>query len=55
VEVKLAGRCETASMFEPVISRLQPSDESWDLLSWQHYSKRAFIDRLRRAISALPR
>ena len=54
VGVKAAGRHQTASMFEPVISRLQPSRESWTLAPWQRCHKRAFVDRLRRAISALP-
>jgi hypothetical protein len=54
VGVRISGRRETVSMFEPVISRLQPSSESWDLAPWQRRSKRAFVGRLRRAISALP-
>jgi hypothetical protein len=54
VGVKAAGRRETVSMFEPVISRLQPSGEPWDLVLWQRRSKRAFVGRLRLMISALP-
>jgi hypothetical protein len=42
-------------MFEPVFSRLQPSNEPWDLAPWQRRSKRAFVERLRRTVSALPR
>jgi hypothetical protein len=53
--VRIAGRRETVSVFEPVFSRLQPSSEPWDLAPWQRRSKRAFVERLRRAISALPR
>jgi Gamma-glutamyl cyclotransferase, AIG2-like len=55
VGVSIAGRRETVSVFEPVFSRLQPSSEPWDLAPWQRRSKRAFVERLRRAISALPR
>ena len=54
VGVKVAGRREAVSMFEPVPGRLQPSSDPWDLVLWQRHSKRAFIGRLRRMISALP-
>lgn len=55
VGVRIAGRRETVSMFEPVFSHLQPSGEPWDLAPWQRRSKRAFVERLRRAVSAPPR
>ena len=49
-----SGRDDTVSVFEPVQSRLQPSGEPWDLALWQRRHKRAFVDRLRRALSARP-
>ena len=54
VDVKAAGGHQAVSIFEPVIGRLQPSRETWDLALWQRRHKRAFVGRLRRAISALP-
>jgi hypothetical protein len=42
------------SVFEPVQSRLQPSGELWDLTLWQRRHKRAFVGRLKRALSARP-
>jgi hypothetical protein len=44
----------TVSVFEPVQSRLQPSSELWDLALWQRRHKRAFVGRVRRAVSAHP-
>lgn len=44
----------TVSVFEPVVSRLQPGPEPWSLLLWQQRDKRAFIGRLRRAFNARP-
>jgi hypothetical protein len=41
-------------VFEPVVSRLQPSQDPWDLALWQRRHKRAFVGRLRRAFSARP-
>ena len=54
VGVKGAGRHRMVSMFEPLISHLQPAAEAWDLMLWQRCHKRAFMGRLRRAISARP-
>ena len=54
VGVKAAGGRLAVSVFEPVASRLQPSGEAWDLALWQRGHKRAFVGRLRCAVSALP-
>ena len=55
IDVTAAGRHQTVSMFESLISCLLPSGEAWDLAQWQRRHKRAFIGRLRPMISALPR
>lgn len=54
VGVKGAGRYGMVSMFVPLISHLQPTGEAWDLALWQRRHKRAFIGRLRDALSASP-
>ena len=54
LRVRVAGSMTTVSVFEPVRSRLQPSSELWDLGLWQRRAKRAFVGRLRRALSARP-
>ena len=54
LKVRSQGALVTVSVFEPVVSRLQPSDDLWDLSLWQQRHKRAFVDRLRRAFSARP-
>jgi hypothetical protein len=54
LKVRSQGTLNIVSVFEPVISRLQPSGDLWDLALWQRRHKRAFVARLRRAFSALP-
>ena len=54
LRVRVAGAMTTVSVFEPVQSRLQPSGELWDLALWQRRHKRAFVGRLKRALSARP-
>jgi Gamma-glutamyl cyclotransferase, AIG2-like len=54
LRVKVAGAVTTVSVFEPIQSRLQPSHELWDLALWQRRHKRAFVGRLRRALSVRP-
>ena len=54
LRVRATGAMTTVSVFEPVQSRLQPSDQLWDLALWQRRHKPAFVDRLRRALSARP-
>ncbi|MEA2809054.1 MAG: hypothetical protein QOJ17_3195 [Rhodospirillaceae bacterium] len=54
LRVKAAGVMTVVSVFEPVQNRLQPSGELWDLALWQRRHKRAFVGRVRRAVSAHP-
>ncbi|SJZ57221.1 Gamma-glutamyl cyclotransferase, AIG2-like [Enhydrobacter aerosaccus] len=54
LKVKLGGVTTVVSVFEPVKSRLQPSRDVWDLHQWQLQAKRAFISRVRAALSAPP-
>ena len=54
LRVRSAGAMATVSVFEPVQSRLQPSGDLWDLALWQRRHKRAFVGRLKRALSARP-
>src|SRR5882757_262170 len=54
LRVRAAGATIMVSVFEPVQTRLQPSGELWDLALWQRRHKRAFVGRVRRAVSAHP-
>ncbi|TAJ37158.1 MAG: gamma-glutamylcyclotransferase [Reyranella sp.] len=54
LRVRSHGKLETVTVFEPVVSRLQPSQDPWDLALWQRRHKRAFVQRLRRAFSGRP-
>jgi hypothetical protein len=54
LRVRSCGRLVTVAVFEPVVSRLQPSRDPWDLALWQRRHKRAFVGRLRRSLSAPP-
>jgi len=54
LRVRSRGKLVTVAVFEPVVSRLQPSRDPWDLALWQRRHKRTFVDRLRRAFSARP-
>ena len=55
LRVRVADAMTTVSVFEPVLSRLQPSGELWDLALWQRRHKRVFVGRLKRAVSAQTR
>jgi hypothetical protein len=54
LRVRSQGKLVTVAVFEPVVSRLQPSRDPWDLALWQRRHKRAFVGRLRRAFSVRP-
>ncbi|MDI1283342.1 MAG: gamma-glutamylcyclotransferase [Reyranella sp.] len=54
LKVRSQGTLVTVAVFEPVVSRLQPSGDLWDLALWQRRHKRAFVARLQRAVSARP-
>ena len=54
LKVTIEGKLETVSVFEPKEASFQPVDGAWDLALWQARYKRAFIARIRKALSALP-
>lgn len=54
LKVRSRGDLITVAVFEPVVSRLRPSGDLWDLALWQRRHKRAFVARLRRAFSGRP-
>jgi len=54
LRVRSRGKLVTVAVFEPLVSRLQPSGDLWDLALWQRRHKRAFVGRLHRAFSARP-
>jgi hypothetical protein len=54
LKVRSQGTLVSVAVFEPVVSRLQPSGDLWDLARWQRHHKRAFVARLRRAFSGRP-
>ena len=43
----------TVSVFEPLEERFQPTSGAWDLVAWQRGYKRAFLARVRPALSAI--
>lgn len=51
LRVRAKGALIEVSVFEPVQTRLQPADDSWELALWQRRHKRTFVTRLRRAFS----
>ena len=53
LKVRIAGDLVTVSVFEPVVSRLQPSESPWDYALWKGRHKRPFVDRLRKAAARL--
>jgi hypothetical protein len=53
LKVQTAGRLSIVSVFAPVEERFQPTRGSWELVSWQRGHKRAFLARLRPALSGL--
>lgn len=54
LQVRIAGRMTTVSVFEPLEKVFQPTSGAWDLKLWQRRYKRPFIARVRRAFSAHP-
>ena len=55
LKVRIAGRMEVVSVFEPRDERLEPAGGVWELAAWQRRYKRAFVARVRPALSALAR
>ena len=52
-KVRIAGMLSIVSVFAPLEERFQPTSGSWELTSWQRRHKRAFLARVRPALSAL--
>lgn len=53
LRVRIADRLSVVSVFAPLEERFQPTGGSWELTTWQRVHKRAFLARLRPALSAL--
>lgn len=51
LKVSVGGTFTTVSVFEPLISKLKPTNRMWDLTLWQRQDKRAFVARLVRALN----
>ena len=51
LKVKVAGTLSTVSVFEPLVSKLKPTDRPWSLALWQRQDKRSFVSRLVRALN----
>jgi hypothetical protein len=51
-KVRIGEASTTVSIFEPLVSRLQPTRQPWDLKLWQRRDKKAFVARLRAAFNA---
>ncbi len=51
LKVRMDGAMTTASVFEPIVSKLTPTNRPWDLAMWQRQDKRIFVGRLVRALS----
>ncbi|HSI00905.1 MAG TPA: gamma-glutamylcyclotransferase family protein [Reyranella sp.] len=52
LKVSIAGTITVVSVFEPIEERFQPTSGVWGLTAWQRRYKRAFLARLRLALSA---
>jgi hypothetical protein len=51
LKVRVGEHSTTVSVFEPIVSKLKPTNKAWDLALWQRRDKRAFVGRLTRALS----
>ena len=52
LKVRIGGTMTIVSVFAPNEERFQPTSGDWDLLAWQRRHKRAFLARVRPALSA---
>jgi hypothetical protein len=52
LKVRIAGTTTVVSVFEPVEERFQSTSGLWELTAWQRRYKRAFLARVRPALSA---
>jgi len=51
LKVKVGGAMAPVSVFEPIVSKLKPTNSPWDLALWQRRDKRTFVGRLKRALN----
>ena len=51
LNVRMGGVLTTVSVFEPVVSKLKPTNRPWELALWQRADKRAFVARLVKALN----
>jgi hypothetical protein len=51
LNVRIDGVLTTVSVFEPIVSKLKPTNRPWDLGVWQRDDKRVFVARLMRALN----
>jgi hypothetical protein len=53
LKVRIADAMSIVSVFAPLEERFQPTSGAWDLTAWQQRYKRAFLARIRPALSAI--
>ena len=51
LKVKVGEATTSVSVFEPIVTRLKPTNKPWNLELWQRRDKRAFVGRLTRALN----
>jgi len=51
LKVKVGEAMAPVSVFEPIVSKLKPTNRPWDLALWQRRDKRTFVGRLKRALN----
>ena len=51
LKVKVGEAMAPVSVFEPIVSKLKPTNRPWDLALWQRRDKRTFVGRLMRALN----
>jgi hypothetical protein len=50
-KVKVSDALITVAVFEPIASKLKPTNKPWNLALWQRRDKRTFVGRLMRALN----
>jgi hypothetical protein len=53
IKVRIAGVMWVVSVFAPREQRFQPTTGTWELAAWQRRYKRAFLARIRPALSVM--
>lgn len=53
LKVRIRGALSTVSVFAPLEENFQPTSGSWEVASWQRRHKRAFVARIRPALSVI--